>query len=209
MNDRCMASSLTRPSRPGKPPPILLFHVRTATYAGGMVEKHAGLLPVGLALGSNLGDRPRHLRAARDFLSALHEGQEPPAISAIYETDPVDCPPDSAPFLNAVMEIVTALPPEDLLTRTEEFERQLGRKARRERNAPRPIDIDILYAGDRVIRTRELLVPHPRLTLRRFVLQPLADLRPDLVLPRETRCVADLLALLPPVPGVRPAAVPW
>jgi len=180
-----------------------------AAYDGFMAAAETGRLPVGLALGSNLGDRRAHLRAARDFLASLHEGAALPAVSALYETDPVDCPPGSAPFLNAVMEIVTLLPPEDLAARTSAFEKQLGREERRERNAPRPIDIDILYAGGRTIRSERLVIPHPRLTQRRFVLQPLADLRPDLVLPGETCSVADLLALLPPVPAVRPAAVSW
>lgn len=174
-----------------------------------MAAQETGLLPVGLALGSNLGDRQSHLRAAHDFLATMHAGTEPPAVSALYETDPVDCPPGSAPFLNAVVEILTSLPPEDLLARIGAFERQLGRKVLRERNAPRPIDIDILYAGNRTICSAKLVVPHPRLTQRRFVLQPLADIRPDLVLPGETRCVADLLAFLPPVPAVRPAAFSW
>lgn len=174
-----------------------------------MAEKSTGPVPVGLALGANLGDRGSHLRTARNFLAALHEGGKPPALSLVYETDPVDCPPGSAPFLNAVMEIVTSLPPEDLLARADELERQLGRPAQRGRNAPRPIDIDILYVGHRIIRTERLTVPHPRLTSRRFVLQPLADVRPDLLLPGETLRVADLLALLPPAPAVRPAAFSW
>ena len=169
----------------------------------------SSLLPVGFALGSNLGDRWSHLRAARDFLAARHEGAGPPAVSPVYETDPVDCPPDSAPFLNAVMEIMTSLPPEDLLAASDTFELQLGRGAQRARNAPRPIDLDILYAGDRQIDATRLTVPHPRLTQRRFVLQPLADLRPDLVLPGQTRSIADLLAVLPEIPAVQQMATAW
>lgn len=174
-----------------------------------MAADETGPLPVGLALGSNLGDRRLHLRDARDFLASLHEGPPSPAVSALYETDPVDCPPGSAPFLNAVMEIVTSLSAEDLAARTGAFERELGREVQRERNSPRPIDIDLLYVGSRTIRSEKLVIPHPRLTQRRFVLQPLADLRPELVLPGETRCIADLLALLPPLPAVRAAAVSW
>jgi len=174
-----------------------------------MPAEPAEALPVGLALGSNLGDRLSHLRSARDFLASLHEAAGPPSVSPVYETDPVDCPADSAPFLNAVMEVVTSLPLRELRARTEAFERRLGRDARGGRNAPRPIDIDILYAGDRVVRAAELVVPHPRLAQRRFVLQPLADLRPGLVLPGASGCVADLLALLPRVPAVRPASAAW
>ena len=170
----------------------------------------SSLLTVGLALGSNLGDRRAHLRAARDFLAALHEGDAEAVVSPVYETEPVDCPPGSAPFLNAVMEIVASLDPEELLARTDVFQRLLGRKATRQRHAPRPIDIDILYAGDRQTRTASCEVPHPRLTQRRFVLQPLAEIRPGLVLPGQTRSVAQLLALLPEVPVVRlVAAAPW
>lgn len=170
----------------------------------------SSLRPVGLALGSNLGDRWSHLRAARDFLAALHEGDGDAAVSSAYETEPVDCPPGSAPFLNAVMEIVTSLEPEELLDRADGLERRLGREAARQRNAPRPIDIDILYAGERRIRTASCEVPHPRLTQRRFVLQPLAEIHPGLVLPGQTRSAADLLALLPEVPAVRQvAAAPW
>ena len=167
------------------------------------------LRPVGLALGSNLGDRWSYLRAARHFLAGLHEGADHAAVSSVYETEPVDCPPGSAPFLNAVMEIVTSLDPDELLARSERFERRLGRPAARERNDPRPIDIDILYAGDRAIRRAGCEVPHPRLTRRRFVLQPLAEIRPDLVLPGQTRTVAELLASLPAMPAVRRAAAVW
>lgn len=203
-----MAPSLTRPSRAGKPPPIILSRGQRGTYNTRRMA--STLLPVGLALGSNLGDRRSHLRAARDFLAALHEGDAYAAVSPVFETEPVDCPPGSTPFLNAVMEVVTSLDPEEFLARTEVFERRLGRDATRELHAPRPIDIDILYAGDREIRTASFEVPHPRLTQRRFVLQPLAEIRPGLVLPGQTRSVTELLALLPDVPAVRQvAAAPW
>jgi 2-amino-4-hydroxy-6-hydroxymethyldihydropteridine diphosphokinase len=165
--------------------------------------------PVGLALGSNLGDRWSHLRAARDFLANLHEGTGDAVISPVYDTEPVDCPPGSAPFLNAVMEIVTSLDPEELLARADRFERRLGRNATRERHAPRSIDIDLLYVGDRTICNATCEVPHPRLTRRRFVLQPLAEIRPDLVLPGQTRSVAELLAALPGAPAARQVAATW
>ena len=165
--------------------------------------------PAGLALGSNLGDRASHLRAARDFLATLHEGEGPPAVSPVYETDPVDCPPGSAAFLNAVLEIDTSRTPEELLGLVGEFERRLGRSARRERNAPRPVDIDILYVGELRIESPGLVVPHPRLAARRFVLQPLADICPGLVLPGHLCTVAVLLAALPANPAVRRAPSAW
>jgi 2-amino-4-hydroxy-6-hydroxymethyldihydropteridine diphosphokinase len=174
-----------------------------------MPGKNTESLPVGLALGSNLGDRLVHLRAARDFLAALHEGDQAPLVSSVYETDPVDCPPGSPSFLNAVLEIMTSLDPEELLVRAGAFERRLGRAAMRERNSPRPVDIDLLYAGDRCIGTARLVLPHPRLTQRRFVLQPLAEFRPDLVLPGQSQRVADLLEALPQQPVVRIVAGAW
>jgi len=166
-------------------------------------------MQTGIALGSNLGDRLARLRAGRDFLLGLHVGPVPAAVSAVYETDPVDCPPGSAPFLNAVAVISTALEPSRLLARLAAFERELGRPARRAHHAPRPLDLDILYAGSTVLAGPDLTLPHPRLARRRFMLQPLAELRPQLVLPGQTRTVAALLAALPDQPGVRRYAVSW
>jgi 2-amino-4-hydroxy-6-hydroxymethyldihydropteridine diphosphokinase len=163
----------------------------------------------GIALGSNLGDRLACLRAGRDFLLALHEGPDPAAVSPVYETDPVGCPSGSPAFLNAVIEIDTPLEPAALLARLAAFECTLGRQAERSVNAPRPLDLDILYAGTTEIRTADLTLPHPRLTQRRFVLQPLADIRPRLVLPGQSRPVSQLLAALPVEPRVRPCGSAW
>lgn len=166
-------------------------------------------MQTGIALGSNLGDRLACLRAGRDFLLALHEGPAPAAVSPVYETEPVGCPPGSSAFLNAVVEIDTPLEPAALLGRLAAFERGLGRPARRSVNAPRPLDLDLLYAGATELRTAHLTLPHPRLAQRRFVLQPLADIRPHLVLPAQSRPVSALLAALPPEPQVRPFAPAW
>lgn len=166
-------------------------------------------LPVGIALGSNLGDRLGHLRAGRDAVARWHQGDRPAAVSAVYETEPVDCPPGSAPFLNAVMEIRTTLDPAVLLDRLHDVEIALGRAPRAARHAPRPLDLDILYAGDLRIESPALITPHPRMTTRRFVLQPLSDIRPDLVLPGQTRAVATLLAALPPHPAAALCAAGW
>lgn len=163
----------------------------------------------GIALGSNLGDRLSLLRAGRDFLRTLHHVPAPLLASAVYETAPVGCPPGSLPFLNAVIEIVTDLAPSDLLLLLSGFEGSLGRPGRRPRNSPRPLDLDILYCGDASIASADLTLPHPRINQRRFVLQPLADIRPDLVLPGQSSTVAQLLAALPPGPAVTFLAAEW
>jgi 2-amino-4-hydroxy-6-hydroxymethyldihydropteridine diphosphokinase len=167
------------------------------------------LLSVGIALGSNLGDRLANLRAGRAAAERWHRGDRPAAVSAVYETEPVDCPPGSAPFLNAVMEIQTSLQPAELLARLRAVEIELGRATRAARNAPRPLDLDILYAGDLLIDTLELSMPHPRMTTRRFVLQPLSDIRPDLVLPGQEHTIAALLAALPPRPAATVFTTAW
>jgi 2-amino-4-hydroxy-6-hydroxymethyldihydropteridine diphosphokinase len=153
------------------------------------------LTPVGIALGSNLGDRAAELEIGFSFLRTLSADGEIPH-STIIETAPVDCPPGSAPFLNTVAEIQVnpdSLPPETLLAKLQSFEHQRGRAAYHARNSPRPLDLDILYYGERILRTASLVIPHPRLVQRRFVLEPLAQLRPNLVLPGQTRSVRELL----------------
>ena len=149
---------------------------------------------VGIALGSNLGDRLQNLRAARDLLASISTG--PMLEAPVYLTEPVNCPPGSPDFYNTVVEISHPGPAPELLRQTQEFQRQLGRNAMAERNAPRTIDIDLLYFGDQVIVTDALELPHPRLTQRQFVLRPLADIRPDLILPGDDRTIlAHLNAL--------------
>lgn len=149
-----------------------------------------------VALGSNLGDRAAHLRAGITFLEGLsRDGRA--EVSPFYETVPMGCPPGSGAFLNAVAIIDSGLAPEALLARMLEFERALGRPERRARNAPRPLDLDLLYCGDMIRDTAALALPHPRLASRRFVLQPLCDLRPGRVLPGQERTVRELLAALP------------
>lgn len=160
----------------------------------------------GIALGSNLGDRLDHLRAGRDFLLSLHEGHTPAAVSPVYETTPVDCPPDSPAFLNAVLEIYTCLEPAELLAQMSALEKKLGRHTSPLRNAPRPLDLDLLYCGDRQLTLPQLTLPHPRLASRRFVLEPLAAIRPDLILPGHTCTVADHLRDLPPDFSMRPVS---
>lgn len=111
----------------------------------------------------------------------------------IYQTEPVDCPADSPDFYNTVVEIGYTGSPHDLLDATQGIEFHLGRTAVPERNAPRVIDVDILYFGSERIDGEILDLPHPRLTSRRFVLQPLADIRPDLILPGDQVSIAEHL----------------
>lgn len=165
-----------------------------------MSPPDGGPLRAGIGLGSNLGDRTTYLREALGRLRPLHAGG-PFLVSPIYETAPVDCPPGAGPFLNAVAELSWDGAAADLLRELLGIEAAMGRPVRRPRNAPRPIDLDLLYLGDRVIRAPDLLLPHPRIAGREFVLRPLADIRPDLVLPGIGRPVAELLRDLPPGDG--------
>lgn len=150
----------------------------------------------GIALGSNIEDRLENLRDGCRRASALHEPGPPIRASSIYETSPVDCEPGTACYLNAVMEINFTGPPVALLDRLLEIEIAMGRVSKRPRNSPRTIDLDILYAGNLVLNNSEIIIPHPRIHLRRFVLVPLTEISPDLVLPGYQRAVKSLLAQL-------------
>lgn len=163
----------------------------------------------GVALGSNLGNRRAHIAAARDFVFGLHEGPAPPLCSGLYETEPVDCSPGTTAFLNAVTVIETSLAPFDLLRKLREHEHASGRAGNHAKNSPREVDLDLLYMGELRIASSALVLPHPRMTLRRFVLQPLADIHADLVLPGQTASVTTLLSGLPPQPTVRLFASEW
>lgn len=158
---------------------------------------------IGIALGSNLGDRAAHLRAARDFVFSLHQGTTPPLASPLYETEPVGCAENTPAFLNAVLEIESSLDPVELLRRLLAFEHEAGRTRSTLKNAPRPLDLDLLYVGTLHLDTNALTLPHPRLTSRRFVLQPLADIRPQLILPGQTTTIVELLARQPDTHRVR------
>jgi 2-amino-4-hydroxy-6-hydroxymethyldihydropteridine diphosphokinase len=148
---------------------------------------------IGIALGSNLGDRLENLRTARNAIAgfALDRSMR---VSRVYETEPVNCEPGAGKFLNAVLEIEYDGDPSELLEKVIRVEESLGRDRNHARNISRKIDIDLLYADELVINNERLQLPHPRMHERRFVLQPLADIRPDLVLPNQTKPVSDLLA---------------
>jgi 2-amino-4-hydroxy-6-hydroxymethyldihydropteridine diphosphokinase len=149
---------------------------------------------IGVALGSNLGDRLANLRAARKAIADLTGAKGSVLESPVYETEPVGCEPGAGKFLNAVLEIEYNGDPTDLLQKLIRIEESLGRDRNHARNVSRKIDIDLLYAGELNIENEQLQLPHPRLHLRKFVLQPLADFRPELILPNQTKTVRELLA---------------
>lgn len=148
---------------------------------------------VGIALGSNLGDRLAHLQTARACLREISTPGEPFLQASTYQTEPLLCPPGSPLFYNSVVEIDFQGTPFDLLDLTQTIEKKLGRTGGHERNAPRIIDVDLLYFGDEIIDTEALELPHPRISERRFVLQPLAEIRPQLVLSGKNQSIATLL----------------
>ncbi len=152
-----------------------------------------------IALGSNLGDRADYLRRALTTLSKK-EGVEVTRVSPWYETRPVGGPAGQGPYLNAVAEVRTERGPNDLLAALLNIEQELGRE-RREKDGPRTIDLDLLLYGDLVQEEAQLIIPHPRLHERLFVLYPLAQLAPGLVHPVLKRTMAELLAELQ---GLRP-----
>jgi len=148
---------------------------------------------VGVALGSNLGERLANLRNARKDIAALRGALPPMRSSAIYETEPVGCEKGAAKFLNAAIEFGYSGEPDALLCELASIEKMLGRPAAHARNVSRSIDLDLLYFGELVIETSELHLPHPRIVEREFVLRPLADVRPDLVLPEQDEPISTLL----------------
>ena len=147
----------------------------------------------GVALGSNLGDRLENLRAARRQIIELADVRPPVLSAGTYEAEPVDCEPGASKFLNTVIEFDFEGDPVQLLEQFVRIEESLGRKADHPKNVSRRIDIDLLYCGDRQIDNERLQLPHPQMHLRKFVLQPLADIRPELVLPDQRKTVQELL----------------
>ncbi len=145
-----------------------------------------------VALGSNLGDSARWLETA---LAALQDlSAAPIRRSTLWRTEPVDCPPGSPWFLNAVaiLEVQAGETPESLLDRLQALERQFGRRPKAVLNEPRPLDLDLIAFGSEVRDTPQLVLPHPRAHRRAFVLGPLSELAPDRVLPGQTRTVREL-----------------
>jgi len=148
------------------------------------------LKTVYLGLGSNLGDRAAHLSEARDRLQVC--GVQIERASSLYETEPRDLRHQPW-FLNQVLEASTDLFPRQLLSRIQKIEREMGRR-KIVPKGPRIIDIDILFIGDSVVDTDNLQIPHPHLAERRFVLEPLAELAPDLRHPVTAQTIREMLA---------------
>ena len=147
-----------------------------------------------VALGGNLGNARTTVCDAMERLGEFSDTQL--LRSSLWRSAPVDCPPGSPDFINAVVAL-TPLPhftPETLLAELQALERALGRRPKKVLNEARPLDLDIIAWGSEVRNTPALKLPHPRAHLRRFVLQPLSELAPDLVLPGQTQTLAELLA---------------
>ncbi len=170
------------------------------------VPSSVSALPPGtalVALGSNLGDSRALLAEALQALRDSAAGDF--RASSLWASDPVDCPPGSPPFVNAVAWMQTAphATPETTLALLQSLERRFGRRPKQVLNEPRPLDLDLLGFGAESRSTPELTLPHPRAHLRRFVLAPLSEIAPDLRLPGWAAAAQDLLLGLPPGQEVR------
>jgi 2-amino-4-hydroxy-6-hydroxymethyldihydropteridine diphosphokinase len=145
-----------------------------------------------LGLGSNIGDKEEHIKKAVSFISDLYEVRR---TSPLYLTEPVGNT-EQEWFLNCVVEVQTDVDPKKLLSSFKSIERKLGR-TKNEKNGPRIIDIDILFYGDQVVNTKNLVIPHPLLQQRLFVLQPMMDLNPDFFHPVFKKTIQELYAEQP------------
>jgi 2-amino-4-hydroxy-6-hydroxymethyldihydropteridine diphosphokinase len=150
-----------------------------------------------VALGSNLGDSRQVILDAMLRLAKM--SNQPILKSSLWQTSPVDCPPGSAPFVNAIVGLMPFADesPESLLKKLHALEKKSGRQAKKVLNEPRVLDLDLIAFGGESRNTPDLVLPHPRAHLRRFVLQPLGEITPDLILPGQSQTVSQLLAGLP------------
>lgn len=157
-----------------------------------MKEKSSPLAYV--ALGSNLGDSAGQVQRAMEKLEAL--STRPLVRSTLWRSKPVDCPAGSPDFVNAVVGLAPRRgeTPETLLAKLQAMEREFGRQPKRVMNEARTLDLDLIAWGDKRRRGAKLRLPHPRAHERKFVLQPLAEIAPDLVLPGRRETVFQLLA---------------
>lgn len=166
---------------------------------------------IGFSLGTNLGNRIDNMTRARLALLACGDAEEI-GRSSLWETEPVDVKPEfqHLKFLNAVVILETPLPAAEWLRRIGAIEDRFGRnRVDGDKNAPREIDIDIIFAGDELIGSGGLTVPHPRWAQRRFVVQPLAELQPGRILPGTEQTVAEILAGLPGASELTRLDVSW
>lgn len=156
-----------------------------------------------VALGSNLGDARQSILRALARLQTFSDA--PVRRSSLWETSPVDCPPGSPMFLNAIAAFVPRAgeTPFSLLAALQSIEREIGRQPKKLRNEPRVIDLDLIAFGETTLATPELFLPHPRARARRFVLEPLVEIEPDFVFPGQTQSAAELLRALPPTESLR------
>lgn len=152
------------------------------------------------SLGSNVGDRLATLESACDYLADVFGGLH---LSQLYETEPVGCPAGSPPYLNACVEVSTAMPPQEVLELCMRIEKELGRERNGTYGAPRTCDIDLIMHGDTQLQSPTLTLTHPRAHLREFVLRPLCDIDPHLTLPGHSLSVSAMLAALPAGPAVQ------
>ena len=151
-----------------------------------------------VALGSNLGDSRQIILDAMAQLEVFSD--QPILKSSLWQTAPMDCPPGSPKFVNAV---VVLIPPANetslgLLRKLRKLERKFGRRPKKVLNEARSLDMDLITFGNETRSSPKLTLPHPRAYLRRFVLQPLSEIAPDFILPGQGTTVAELLAGLPP-----------
>ena len=156
-----------------------------------------------IALGSNLGESREVIRRAMERLQGLSD--EPLAKSSLWETTPVDCPAGSPMFVNAVagLRLRPGETPESLMGKLKLLEQEFGRQPKKELNEARALDLDLIAFGKETRSTKSLILPHPRVHERRFVLQPLSEIAADLILPGQTRTVAQLLGELQPDTAMR------
>jgi 2-amino-4-hydroxy-6-hydroxymethyldihydropteridine diphosphokinase len=146
-----------------------------------------------VSLGSNQGDSRANVLRALALLQPL--SALPPRRSSLWETEPVDCPPGSPLFINAMAGLVprNSETPRSLLLRLQSIEREMGRRPKKIHNEPRVIDMDLIAFGAQTLVAPDLTLPHPRACLRRFVLEPMCEIAPDFIIPGQSRTVAELL----------------
>jgi 2-amino-4-hydroxy-6-hydroxymethyldihydropteridine diphosphokinase len=149
-----------------------------------------------IALGSNLGDSRKIILDAMARVQNFSDEQI--LKSSLWKTSPVYCPPDSPEFINAVigLKVRAGETPESLLIKLHKLEKEFGRTPKKISNEPRPLDLDVIAFGNEIRNLPELILPHPRAHLRKFVLQPLSEIAPELIFPNQKKTISQSLAEL-------------